>query len=80
MSSSVQDKGELITTGYSAQCGGCLNYTMFFTCKAFPERIPEEIVTGLFLHTEPYPNAKNPTDHGIRFEPATDTLIDGELF
>lgn len=65
---------------FSVQCGGCLNYTMLGTCKAYPDRIPTEIFTGLFDHTKPYPNAKNPTDHGIRYEPATDELIDGELY
>ena len=65
---------------YSAQCVGCLNYTMFGMCKAYPKQIPEEIMTGLFDHTKPYPNAKHPTDNGIRHEPATDELIDGELY
>ena len=53
---------------------------MFGMCKAYPKRIPEEIMTGLFDHTKPYPNAKHPTDNGIRYEPATDELIDGELY
>ena len=68
MNSSGQDAGKIIITGYSSQCGGCLNYTMLGTCKAFPERIPKEIYTGLFDHAKPYPNAKNPADHGIRYE------------
>lgn len=38
-------------------------------CKAFPKRIPEEIITGDFDHRNPYPNAEHPTDNGIRFEP-----------
>lgn len=33
-------------------------------CEAFLKGIPEEILTGEFDHTEPYPN-----DNGIRFEP-----------
>jgi len=33
-------------------------------CDAFPDRIPDEIMTGLFDHTEPYEG-----DKGVRFEP-----------
>ena len=69
MTSPAPGADQLITTGYSSQCGRCRNYTYSGTCKAFPKQIPEEIYTGLFDHTKPYPNAKNPTDHGIRYDP-----------
>jgi len=72
MSSPAPGDGKIIETGYSAQCCGCLNYTFFGTCKAFPKQIPDEIFTGLFDHAEPYPDAKNPTDHGIRYDPVID--------
>lgn len=49
----------------SFQCVSCKHYTGLWTCKAFPspDRIPAEIATGHFDHSEPYPG-----DHGIRYE------------
>ena len=40
-----------------------------FSCDAFPDGIPEDIVMCEFDHNTPYPNSKNPTDNGIQFEP-----------
>ena len=34
------------------------------TCDAIPERIPNEILNGVFKHDKPYPG-----DHGIHFKP-----------
>lgn len=34
------------------------------TCKAFPEKIPIEILAGKVAHLKPYPG-----DNGIMFEP-----------
>lgn len=47
------------------QCAGCINYKKSLKCAAFPDRIPEDILTVRFDHSEPYKG-----DHGIRFEPA----------
>ena len=33
-------------------------------CKAFPKRIPEDILVGRNDHSKPFPG-----DNGIRFEP-----------
>ena len=54
------------------QCINCKHYLGALDCAAFPVRIPSDILTGQFDHTEPYPNAENPKDNGIRFEPVED--------
>ena len=45
----------------------------FCSAFPFPFRIPNEILYSQFDHTEPYPNAENPKDNGIRFEPIDET-------
>ncbi len=35
-----------------------------YACRAFPERIPQDIAMGVRSHTTPYP-----ADQGIQFEP-----------
>lgn len=47
----------------SSQCLECTHYQGDVTCDAFPDRIPEEIMTGLHDHREPYSG-----DNGIQFE------------
>ncbi len=44
-------------------CDTCKNYIGNSTCKAFPEKIPDEIISGIEDHTTPYPG-----DNGIQFE------------
>ena len=54
------------------QCLICKHFWGIDACAAFPEGIPGAIRLGQFDHTEPYPNAENPKDNGIRFEPVED--------
>ena len=53
----------------SRQCINCLNLIESepggMVCLAFPEGIPEEIVTGEVDHSKPYPG-----DHGFLYDPA----------
>ncbi len=47
------------------QCNICKHKKKFSaTCRAFPQRIPNAILSSDHDHTKPYPG-----DHGIRFEP-----------
>lgn len=46
-------------------CLDCLHFNpATFTCKAFPNGIPDEIYTNRHNHSKPYPG-----DHGITYEP-----------
>jgi len=47
----------------SDQCLMCKHFLGFGECDAFPDGIPEDILTGEHDHAEPYPG-----DHGIQFE------------
>ena len=52
----------------STQCLGCRHYLGAITCDAYPDGIPEPVVTGEHDHTSPYPG-----DNGILFEPVVST-------
>ena len=41
------------------KCMVCKNYIDKKNCKAFPNGIPEEILTGEFDHTKKHPEQKN---------------------
>lgn len=45
------------------QCASCKHYNKDLKCDAFPSGIPDEILTGVVDHNNPYPG-----DHNIRFE------------
>ena len=50
--------------GFPIQCMTCRHYRRDdFACDAFPEEIPDEIMSGDFDHVEEYPG-----DNGIRWE------------
>lgn len=44
-------------------CHSCTHRIGLYTCEAFPHGIPYPILTGNFLHIDPYPG-----DGGIRYE------------
>jgi hypothetical protein len=58
----------------SEQCEECVHFLWFkrgfkfAICEAFPDGIPVDICSGEFDHNNPYPNANNPEDNGIRFK------------
>ncbi len=47
----------------SIQCIICCHYTHALTCDAYPEGIPDEIISGQIDHKKPYKG-----DNGIQFE------------
>ncbi len=49
--------------GGEPQCSGCAHANADNTCKAYPDGIPLEIVSGEHDHTEPYPG-----DNGMRYK------------
>lgn len=53
----------------SDQCISCKHYRMLLKCKAYPDGIPVDIITGKHDHTKPFPG-----DNGVRYEP-TDVTI-----
>jgi len=46
-----------------ASCQGCAHQISQFSCYAFPNGIPGDILWGKHAHTEPYPG-----DHGLQFD------------
>jgi len=46
------------------QCWRCKHFIKAGGCRAFPKKIPPEILTNRHRHTKPYPG-----DNGILFEP-----------
>lgn len=46
------------------QCAVCAHLVsnkdgLVYICEAFPKGIPEDIITGLFMHTKKHPEQKN---------------------
>jgi hypothetical protein len=60
----VWERGQILI----GQCGRCRHKDIGrATCTAFPDGIPQDILSNRHDHREPYPG-----DNGIRFEPITD--------
>jgi len=59
---------------YQPQCMDCKHFFEVegMACSAFPGGIPEKIKHEEFDHTKPWPDADNPQDNGIRYEPLED--------
>ena len=58
------EKRNRVPALYSPICNQCRHREPgTVVCKAFPNRIPKDILTGRANHKNPYPG-----DHGIRFE------------
>lgn len=59
-----------MTTGIAPQCYACSRLTLplepgvGWSCEAFPDGIPKDILVNRFDHHQPYRG-----DHGLRFEP-----------
>ena len=49
---------------FSTQCRDCKHRIPPDACAAFPDGIPEKILTGKHDHRRPFPG-----DGGVRFEP-----------
>lgn len=47
-----------------SQCFSCKHFDRPWVCKAFPDRIPIEVIENEVDHRKPVEG-----DHGIRFEP-----------
>jgi len=43
----------------SFRCSNCANYLGDHRCKAFTDKIPEEIYLGFNTHDKVFPNQKN---------------------
>jgi len=48
---------------FPIQCASCKHYREKLKCDAFPDGIPNQIISSKFDHTKPYKG-----DHDIRFE------------
>ena len=58
----------LAQLGMKSLCLSCIHREPHaWTCAAFPDGIPNEIIGGRVPHTSPYPG-----DHGIRYEPLSE--------
>lgn len=60
-----REEATLIPVNAARQCASCKNYILrSLRCKAYPNRIPEEILGGEVDHRWPYKG-----DNGILYDP-----------
>lgn len=51
------------------QCATCVHFKEDRLCSAFPDNnIPLAIITNEFDHSNPWPDAEDPKDRGIRYK------------
>ena len=63
-----------MTTRFPPLCASCTHLVLNdgdYTCAAFPDGIPDEIIKNEHDHRQPFPG-----DNGVRFEPLRENFYD----
>lgn len=55
----INDRHEIYQV-YSSVCSKCIHFKLeSFTCKAFPDEIPDKLLEGKIKHDKPLPEQNN---------------------